>query len=650
MPTVALDKDQFFAHLGRTYTDDEFDELCFEFGVELDEITSEREEAEKSSAGKMSKKELAAFSDRVIYKIDVPANRYDLLCVEGLCRGLRIFLGDQEAPEYTIVDPETPGATLTVKKSNTDTIRPFVVAAILKDITFTQERYDSFIDLQDQLHRNLCRQRTLVAIGTHDLDSVEGPFVYDARPPADIDFVPLTPSDKGSFKGGDLMNYYETEVSAKHLKPYVPIIKDSPLYPVIVDAQDRVLSLPPIINGDHSKITLDTKNVFIECTATDLTKANIVLDTVLTMFSEYCAAPFTVVPVQVEYHDDSGSVVDSYLTPKLSVRREQAKIDFCNSLIGVNLSAAEIQTLCNKVQLGPANLLENDTLLEVTVPPTRSDILHAVDIAEDIAIAYGYNNIVKRVPKTNTVGGAEPLNQVGDLLREEIGRAGYTEVLTHGLCSIHDNFTALRCPVREDWAVSLSNPANIEYEVCRTTLLPGLLKTFQHNKSASFANGFKLFEISDAVLVDRENVVTDTIVGARNVRKLAAAYAGPTSGFEIIHGLVDRVMTLIEVAPEASYVATSGKKSSATGGADEEMYRISREGWFYTIAPLDYDGDAHEAKMYFPGRAAQILLTKPNCSEKIRVGTFGILHPLVLKNFDIQYPCSVVEINLEELM
>jgi len=650
MPTVAVDKDQFFTHLGRSYTDKEFDELCFEFGVELDEITSEREEAEKSSVNKMSKKELAAFSDRVIYKIDIPANRYDLLCIEGLCRGLRIFLGDQEAPVYTIVDPETPGATLTVKKSNTDTIRPFVVAAILKDITFTQERYESFIDLQDQLHRNLCRQRTLVAIGTHDLDSVEGPFVYDARPPADIDFVPLTPSDKGSFKGNDLMVYYETEVSAKHLKPFVPIIKDSPLYPVIVDAQDRVLSLPPIINGDHSKITLDTKNVFIECTATDLTKANIVLDTVLSMFSEYCATPFSVVPVHVEYHDDSGSVVDSYLTPKLSLRREQAKIDFCNSLIGVNLTPVEIQTLCNKVQLGPANLLENDTLLEVTVPPTRSDILHAVDIVEDIAIAYGYNNIVKRVPKTNTVGGAEPLNQVGDLLREEIGRAGYTEVLTHGLCSIHDNFTALQCPVREDWAVSLSNPANIEYEVCRTTLLPGLLKTFQHNKSSSFANGFKLFEISDAVIIDRENVITDTVVGARNIRKLAAAYAGPTSGFEIIHGLVDRVMTLIEVAPEASYVATSGKKSSTTGGADEELYRISREGWFYTIAPLPYDGDAHESKMYFPGRAAQVLLTKPNCKDKIRVGTFGILHPIVLKNFDIQYPCSVVEIDLEELM
>jgi phenylalanyl-tRNA synthetase beta chain len=642
MPTVAVEKAVLFTHLGRTYTDEAFDELCFEFGVELDEITSEREEAQKSSTVNLSEKQIAALSDKVVYKIDVPANRYDLLCVEGLCRALRIFFGDQDAPQFQLAQQE-PAATMTVKKSKTDTIRPFVVCAILKDVTFTQQRYASFIDLQDQLHRNLCRNRTLVAIGTHDMDTIEGPYVYDARPGSDIEFVPLTPDDR-SFKAKELLEFYETDATAKHLKPYVSIIKDSPLYPVIVDAQDRVLSLPPIINGSHSKLTLETKNVFIECTATDLTKANIVLDTVVAMFSEYCAVPYTVLPVLVQYEDDSGNIVDSYVTPKLSTRREQARVDFCNSLIGINISAAEMQTLCNKVQLGPATLLENDTILEVSVPPTRSDILHPVDIAEDIGIAFGYNNIVKRVPTTNTVGGEFPLNTLGDLLREEIGRAGYTEVLTHGLCSIHDNYTALQCPILEEHAVSLSNPANIEYQVVRTTLLPGLLKTLQHNKSASFSNGFKLFEISDVVVVDKEHVVTETIVGTKNVRKLTAVYAGPTSGFEIIHGLVDRIMTLTEVAPEPAYVKTSTKKAQA----EEERYRVSREGWFYTIAPLP-EG-AHESKMYFAGRAAEVLLTKPGSSEKIRLGTFGILHPNVLKNFYIQYPSSVMELDLEHLL
>jgi phenylalanyl-tRNA synthetase beta chain len=636
MPTLSVEKDLLYAHMGRTYTDHDFDELCFEFGIELDEITSAREEAEKSSSGKLSKQQLEQYSAAIIYKIDVPANRYDLLCVEGLSRALRIFLGDMEAPVYSATDPVL---TMTVQKQYTDQIRPFVVCAVLRDVTLDEHRYASFIDLQDQLHRNLCRQRTLVAIGTHDLDAVAPPFIYNAEAPEAIEFVPLKPSDGRSFTAPALLEFYETDPAGKPLKPYVPIIKESPVYPVIRDSEGTVLSLPPIINGDKSKITLSTKNIFVECTATDLTKANIVLDTVVTMFSEYCSTPFTVEGVTVNYVDSSSAIVNSYISPSLSTRRECAHVDFCNSLIGINVPASTMQTLCAKVQLGPVTLLENDTVLEVSIPPTRSDILHAVDIAEDIGIAYGYNKIVKRVPTTSTVGGEQPLNLLTDLLRDEIGRAGYIEVLTHGLCSLQDNFTALGRPVTA--AVSLSNPANVEYQVVRTTLLPGLLKTLQHNKSASFTNGFKLFEISDVVLVDTEHVVCETIVGARNARRVCGVYAGPTSGFEIIHGLVDRVMTLTEVAPEPEYIANSAK-------SDEEKFRVSREGWTYTICALE---DTHpNYKTYFPGRAASILLTSPHGQARTSIGTFGILHPSVLSHFDILYPASCVELDLEALL
>lgn len=81
--------------------------------------------------------------------------------------------------------------------------------------------------------------------------------------------------------------------SEKHLAKYLPIIRDSPVYPIIYDSKDQVLSMPPIINSDHSKITLNTKNVFIDVTATDQTKLDIVVNIVATMFSEYCAEPFT---------------------------------------------------------------------------------------------------------------------------------------------------------------------------------------------------------------------------------------------------------------------------------------------------------------------------------------------------------------------
>lgn len=390
MPTVNVERDALFTNLGHTYTDEEFDELCFEFGVELDEITSEREEALKNENAKLSKQELESLSTTVIYKIDVPANRYDLLCMEGIVRSLKIFLCEMDAPTYKIVEP----TATTVRQSMavlsaTKPIRPYAVCAVLRDVTFTPERYASFIDLQDQLHRNLCRQRTLVAIGTHDLDTVQGPFTYNAEAPQDITFVPLTHEQE--FHAADLMEEYLNNNACKHLKPYVPIIYGKEKYPVIRDANGVVLSLPPMINGAHSKITLDTKNIFIECTATDLTKANIVLDTVVTMFSEHCAVPFTVEPVDVTYEDES--VSSGYITPQLFMRKETAAVEFVNSLIGIDLSAEEMVKLCEKVQLGPACLLSDGSVLEVTVPPTRSDILHAVDVAEDIGTLVEFNLI-----------------------------------------------------------------------------------------------------------------------------------------------------------------------------------------------------------------------------------------------------------------
>lgn len=186
MPTVGVTRDDLFARLGKTYTQEEFELLCFEFGIELDDVTSERDMVSKEQ-GEAKAENL---DDTVIYKIDIPANRYDLLCIEGIARSLRIFKGLQPAPVYSLVEP-TKRVVMNVKAS-TKEVRPFVVCAILRNVTFDDKVYKSFIDLQDKLHQNICRGRKLVAIGTHDLGTVEGPFTYAAEAPKDIKFVPLT--------------------------------------------------------------------------------------------------------------------------------------------------------------------------------------------------------------------------------------------------------------------------------------------------------------------------------------------------------------------------------------------------------------------------------------------------------------------------
>ncbi len=213
-----------------------------------------------------------------------------------------------------------------------------------------------------------------------------------------------------------------------HLKPYLPIIQDKEFYPVIYDSNNVVLSLPPIINGDHSKITLNTRNVFIECTARDLHKAEIVLDTMVTMFSEYCETQFEVEAVEVTQLNGN-----KYIYPILNERTETIDPQEVNRKVGINISEQEMVTLLGRMGLESQVTSENRVL--VRIPPTRSDILHACDIIEDIAIGYGFNNIKKTIPSTNTFSAELEINKLSDLLRLELAMCGYTEALTFTLVS-----------------------------------------------------------------------------------------------------------------------------------------------------------------------------------------------------------------------
>ncbi|CDY54089.1 BnaC08g47290D [Brassica napus] len=181
-------RDRLFAALGESYTREEFDDLCFRFGIELDDVTTEKAIIRKEK----HIEEEAGKDEETIYKIDIPANRYDLLCLEGIAQALRIFNKKQEIPTYRLSDVGKDSMLrMNVRSDQTSQIRPFVVCAVLRGVTFDEARYNSFIDLQDKLHQNICRRRSLVAIGTHDLDTLQGPFTYEALSPKDINFVPL---------------------------------------------------------------------------------------------------------------------------------------------------------------------------------------------------------------------------------------------------------------------------------------------------------------------------------------------------------------------------------------------------------------------------------------------------------------------------
>ncbi|ORY82123.1 hypothetical protein BCR37DRAFT_380062 [Protomyces lactucae-debilis] len=590
MPVVTLDKADLYDRLGKQYSKEEFDQLCFEFGIELEEDSEDEPPVLVDGV-----------PERATLKIDIPANRYDLLCLEGIALALNIFLEREKVPQYKLVDPPSGKHVLTIHP-DTESLRPYAAAAVLRGVKLDKRRYESFIALQDKLHANLCRGRSLVAIGTHDLSTIQGPFTYEAPKPEDIHFVPLNQSEE--MDGNRLMEFYSGH---RVLSKFLPLIRDSPVYPVIYDANRTVCSLPPIINSNHSKITLDARDIFIECTATDKTKLEVVLNIVVAMFSQYAEQPFTVEPVEIRSEHNGCSRI----TPSIAARKHMAEVSYINSCTGLSQTP---ETICKQLsRMSMEAVVSGDDTVEVSVPCTRADILHQCDIMEDVAIAYGYNNLKKTFPNVATVGQPLPLGKLTDLIRREVAMAGFTECMPLILCSREENFSFLR-KTDDSMAVTLANPKTIEYQICRTSLLPGCLKTIRENRKHALP--IKVFEVSDVVF---KNEALER--RANNERHFCAVMAGHVSSFEVIHGLLDRVMKMLSI-------------KLIDKDTEEAGYYIS-------------EGDD---ATFFPGRNATVHVRLERGVAVQQLGVFGVLHPEVMQNYDLPFSASALELNVEALL
>ena len=592
MPTVTVNRSALFKAIGKEFTDEEFDDLCFEFGIELDEVTSEQQmfENEQQKSG-------SHLSNEVLYKIEVAANRYDLLCLEGLALALRVFLEKEKMPVFKPLNvlPENERQLIV---EDVEEVRPIGLAAILRGINFTNESLKGFMDLQDKLHNNICRGRKLVSMGTHDLDTIKGPFYYRALPKKDINFVPLNRTE--SVDGDGLMKLLKDDPK---LGKYLYLLDGFDKYPVMMDSNNVIMSLPPIINSQHTKMTLDTHNVFIDITGLDLTKCEIVLNTLVAMFSIYCKEPFTVEEIKVVNKKNN----EEKIYPNLKPRVFKADVDYLRTISGIHDIVPEDILKCLKKMELDGKIL-NEKELEVTAPITRSDILHQCDIAEDLAIAYGYNNITKSITPTNCYGRQQPYNKLADLFRHEMAMGGYVEFLTMALLSEKDLYTnMLKKP--DNLSAKIFYSSCKEFEYMRNSLIPGILKSIEANKANQLP--YKIFEISDVVLIDKDNEV-----GAANRRKLCFGYANTVSSMEIVQGMVDLLMKKI-------------------GLVFQEKEDVKKR---YVIKP------SHDPA-FFEDRQAEIFI-----QNDIKIGIYGIIHPKVLKNFNIKNPVTLCDIDLQTIM
>ncbi len=493
-------------------------------------------------------------------------DRPDLYCVEGVARALRGYLElEVGLKEYPISDSDVK----LIVDPTVNEVRPYIVSGLIRNVTMTDFFITSLMDMQEKLHLTLGRKRAKMAIGVHDYRNITPPFTYKAVDPESIQFVPL-----GKNEAMDL-----EEILRKHEKgrDYAWTLEGFPRYPIILDSNNEVLSFPPIINGTLTTVTEDTKDIFLDLTGTDMNAVNQALNIISTALAERGGK---IEKVEVVYQDES------IKTPNLEPEKMDLDLGYVNSMLGTSISVDEAASHLKKMRYG---VEKKGEALCTLIPPYRGDILHPIDLVEDIAISYGYMKFEPELPSAMTFGKPLKIIEFSKKLRMIMVGYGFFEVMTLTLSSIKEQFEKLGLEPTD--VASASDPLTEEHSCLRVSLLPSLLRTLQANRHRDLPQ--KIFEVG--ITVPEEH----------NVNTLAGVSIHPKASFTEVKSLVEGILRSIGIT--------------------------------YTINPL------HRGS-FIEGRCASVY------SGNTAIGFFGELHPQIITNFDLSSPISAFEMDVEKIM
>jgi phenylalanyl-tRNA synthetase beta chain len=451
------------------------------------------------------------------FALEVFPNRPDLMSTEGLARAYASFTGEKPGPRSYKVKASDYVA---VVEKKTEKVRPYFVCAVAKGVDFSDSLIRSIIQLQEKLHVTHGRKRRKVAIGLHNLKPVQFPVTFTTKPPS-FKFRPL-----GERFDKDL-TWMLTEMS-KGVE-YAWILEGAEEYPMILDAKGMVLSMPPIINGEYTRIDEVTRDVFIDITGTDMKAITETLNIICTTLADRGAEIYA---VDVKYHDKT------ITTPDLSPRKWMLSNEYVKKTLGIELTPKETATWLGRMGHGAS--AKGDEI-EVGVPCYRTDIMHPIDLVEDVAIAYGYDKFVPNIPPVHTKAGEDELEIFSRNLRNFVVGYGAMEVVTFMLSNREKLFT--RMLIAEEPVAEVENPKMEGYNVLRNRLLPGLMEVLSVNKHHPYPQS--LYEVDDVVLLDAK-----TDIGARSARRMALVQCHAKASFSDIKATLLSILESLEVKAE----------------------------------------------------------------------------------------------------
>ncbi len=487
-------------------------------------------------------------------------NRPDHYSVEGIARTMKsLYSSETYVPDYSAISEEN---RLIVDRSVED-VRPVIVCSVVRGLKFTDKLLHSLIDLQEKLHITVGRKRRKVAVGIHDLRNVKFPFSYAAHGGSDYAFYPLDYETKMTL--ADIIEKHEKG------KEFGWILGEGP-FPLITDADGTVLSMPPIINGNATRLTDRTTDVFVDVTGTS---------------REACSGVLNIITAALA--DRGGSICDMVVenrkgicrTPDLAKRRLSVKLHDIRKMLGVDIDGSRAIELLER--MGYNASLEGNRVTAL-VQPYRMDVMHPVDMVEDVAVGYGFGAFGSTAPREQTVGELSITTKQSANISELLIGYGYTQVVTFMISGAEFEFRRMNLEPSE--GISLRNPVLEERDFLRTSLLPGMLLTLEANKHNELPQ--RIFEIGD-------------VHAPRRIMHFAAVSIHPKATFAECKSLVDAI------------------------GRDMGM---------------DLDYSASTDPRFIEGRQMSIVVR----GEK--TGILGELHPEVITNFNLYNPIVAVEFGL----
>ena len=516
-----------------------------------------------------------------VIRLDLLAARPDLFDVGGISRALKGYLGEETGlPEYAV---EKSDLEVVVDKTvnNDDCQRPYIRCAVIEMDNVDDVTLVALMKLQEALHWGVGRDRKLASIGVYDLETISGPISYTTIDPDKDSFEPLG-------RPGEPMS--GREILENHPKgiAYAKLLADHSRYPVLKDADGQVLSMPPIINSESTKVTIDSRRLFVDVTGISESAVVKSLDTFVSSLLELGGRAVSVKITQAD-----GSTITS---PDLSPREVDIDLAEAKRWLGLPLDDQNLTASLNRMRLDATPVDGPEATFRVRYPALRTDFKHMVDVFEDLAIGYGYKNIQPSYAGQATIGEARYEDDRSDLFRSVMLGLDFTEIMSLPMTTEELHYEKFRLPVPKHYP-RIANPKLKAMTVVRSHLMTGVMEHLRENRRAPLP--IRFFELDNITVLDSE-----AETGAREERHLA----------------------IVEMGKEASY-------ASIRSVIDAILFELRLEGKF---AVSDHDS-------FIPGRVATF-----ETGGEVS-GVLGELHPEVITNFGLDHPVALAELTVTRI-